>query len=222
MKIAFSINRKRGMTLIELFVVLVVIALLAAILLPGVQHASHCSLRYRCANNLKQIGLAYRVWEGDHGDRFPMSVPETNGGTMEFVTGQNAFRHYQVMSNELSTPKILFCPFDSETNRWIATNWVNFNNSNISYFVGVDAAESNATMILSGDSNITNGTSLRNSQLILTTNRASRWTGEVHQKAGYILFADGSAQWLSNCDLPKVVVKTGVLANRLQMPMLGP
>jgi hypothetical protein len=67
--------------------------------------------RAQCVNNLKQIGLAARVWANDHQEVHPA----------DFLT----------MSNELSTPKILVCPSDSA--RKAAETWQNFNNANLSY-----------------------------------------------------------------------------------------
>ena len=69
-----------------------------------------------CINNLKQIGLAFRTWALDHGDKFPFNLSASEGGTLEFCradkTGfdSNAALHFQVMSNELSTPVLLVCP----------------------------------------------------------------------------------------------------------------
>jgi type II secretory pathway pseudopilin PulG len=204
-----------GLTMIEVLMVLAVLMLLAAFLLPGLGRRYGSGLQ--CINNIKQIGLAYRVWEGDNGDRYPMAVSETNGGTMEFTTGPNAFRHFQVMSNELSNPKVLFCPNESDHARTYATNW-SISNSNLSYFVGVDATETNAQMILSGDHNITNGTPAKNGLLELTPSRLAGWTAEVHNRTGNIGLADGSAQQVSTSGLQTLVASTGVATNRLQMP----
>lgn len=213
------------MTLVELLVVMVVTFILVAVFLPGfvVDRPVH-AYRIQCVNNLKQDGLAFRIWEGDHGDRYPMAVPGTNGGSMDFLTGLSAFRTFQVMSNELSTPKVLLCPKELENvkDRFLATNFINLCNSNISFFVGVDAAETNFTMILSGDHNITNGTPIRNGLLDLTTHARSGWTSEIHNKCGNISLADGSVQMANNTNLQTIIFDTGVATNRLLMPILGP
>jgi type II secretory pathway pseudopilin PulG len=64
-----------------------------------------------CVNNLKQIGLAARIWANDHNDVFPP----------DFIT----------MKDELNTPKILFCPGDPAAIR--VTDWSQLNPSSISY-----------------------------------------------------------------------------------------
>lgn len=218
MKTYCSINRNRGLTLIELLVVMVVVGFLSLFMLSLRSPRMSRAPRIQCVNNLKQIGLAYRIWEGDHGDRYPMAVPGTNGGSMDFLTGPNAFRTFQVMSNELSTPRILICPSDS---RDAATNWNDFGNSNISFFVGIDANETNASRILSGDRNITNGTAIRNGLLALTTSQLAGWTSEVHNKLGNILLADGSVQQVSIPGLQNQIAGTGVATNWVEMPVVG-
>jgi len=211
------------MTLIEVLVVFAVIAVLTVfVFLPALDGGRARAPRIQCVNNLKQIGLAMRVWEGNHGDKYPMAVSETNGGSMEFTTGPNVWRHFQVMSNELSTPKVLMCAAETDRHRFLATNFINFGNSNISFFVGVDANESNPQMILSGDHNVTNGVPVRNGLRLLTTNQLAGWTAKMHNKVGNIALADGSVQQLSSVGLQNTIANTGLATNRLQMPILGP
>lgn len=85
----------------------------------GLQQAKDRAERIRCVNNLKQIGLAMRVWSLDNQDAYPPN--------------------WQVMSNELSTPKILVCP--SDTARTEARDFTSFNQGNCSYEYFVPGAD---------------------------------------------------------------------------------
>ncbi len=220
MKKSLCNGPERGLTLVELLVMIAIIAIMAILVYPGGREDRVRALRIQCVNNLKQTGLAMRVWAGDHGDKFPMEISETNGGSMEFLTSPNLFRHFQVMSNELSTPVVVLCPADEARMR--ATNFTFFNNSNISFFIGLNFSHNNPETILSGDRNITNGTLVRNGILELPSDRAAAWNGELHGKVGNLLLSDGSVQQVSQTGLRNAFVDTHVATNRLLMPVLTP
>src|SRR5580765_4044741 len=118
-----SETKAQAFTLLELLIVIALLIVLAALLFPTLRHARPSPNRFgiQCVNNLRQVGLAFRVWQSDHDEKFPMQVSVTNGGAMEFVGGPEMFRCFEVMSNELCTPKILYCPRESDQTRWEAT-----------------------------------------------------------------------------------------------------
>ncbi|HEY1662659.1 MAG TPA: hypothetical protein VGI03_09595 [Verrucomicrobiae bacterium] len=207
MELRASNNRNAALTFTEVLVVLAVLIVLAAVYLAGAPdpNAKDRAQSMNCVNNLKEIGLAYKIWEGDHNDRFPFSVSATNGGTMELAQNGDVVSTFQTMSNQLATPKILHCTADSD-NDYAANFSPDFSAKNISYFVGVDADENNPSSILAGDDNFEIGgtpiksglvTVMKNADIGWTSARhkfdKTKWTLSRQKNIGNIAFADGSA-----------------------------
>ena len=108
MKPRLSNRPTAALTLVEVMVVVFILFVLAAILLPALAAAKKKTSKIGCTNQLKQIGLAFRIWTGDNQDKYPLEVSVRNGGAMESAVLGDAVAVFQVMSNELSTPKVLF------------------------------------------------------------------------------------------------------------------
>jgi competence protein ComGC len=134
-------------TLIELLVTIACVLAMAAIFLPTLARSKARASGWNCLGSLKQIGLSFRSWAWDNGDHLPMQVSVTNGGTMELVASGLVFPHFRVVSNELSTPRILVCPIDK--NRTSATNFESdLKDRNLSYFINVDSIAGNGSRLL--------------------------------------------------------------------------
>jgi len=84
-----TINPCRGFTLVELLVVITVIAILAALLLPGLSSAKTNAQRTDCLNNLKQINVAVLLYAGDNHEMLPTST-----NTTDSKRGTNSFQIY--------------------------------------------------------------------------------------------------------------------------------
>jgi hypothetical protein len=131
------------MTLSETLVAVAVLAVVCFMLLPALMRPPHVHrARISCGNNLKEVSLAFQVWKDDNLNAYPMELPTNMGGTKEFALGPEVFRHFQAMQNEFGqSPNILICPEDK--GRYAATNFINFNNSNVSYFIGITVSAGN-------------------------------------------------------------------------------
>jgi hypothetical protein len=110
---------------------------------------------------------------------------------------------------------VLICPTD--TRRPATDLGPGFSNSNLSYFLSLDAADTAPQMFLTGDRNLTNGPLPPNHILVPNAKYPVGWTKDMHRYQGNIGLADGSVQQYSDSRLGEALLGAGT-TNRLAIP----
>jgi hypothetical protein len=199
-------DRRRGFTWLELMLVVIVVIVLAGLFLPMLAPRRRADgRRIRCVNNLKNLGLGLRMFAFDNVGQFPWAVPVREGGSMEDLADeQRIWRHVAVLSNELSTPKVLLCPkdprFDKLAGKTLVfglpqtNNTLQFgHNEHLSYFLATGANEEEPELLMGGDRNLTrNGTPVQG-KITPTAADIFQFTKPGHHDGfGNVLMSDGS------------------------------
>jgi hypothetical protein len=217
-----------GFTRLELVATLAGLGLLGLIALPVLAQPISRSSRLVCLNNLRQIGQGFQLWGNDHNDEAPFYVSSASGGTRGAPDAPQAYYHFAVLSNELSTPKLLACPSDPLVTvaQDFSANPGGFvapgnKNDRVSYFVSHGRIAAGPDL-LCGDRNLITSTTL--SCAFFTTTKVVprslvRWNSEMHSGKGNVLMSSGDAAETSNEGLRAAVSSS---ATQLDVHLVSP
>lgn len=210
------LRQKLAFTLIELLAVVFLIVIIAALLIPTGSHPSK-SPTVICMNNLKLLQLELILFADDHGGQYPWQTSVTNGGSLEFIDRNLTYPHWLTLSNYGVQTNFFICPTDKL--KHIAPNFSEFGESNVSYFVNLDALRNSAESVLDGDRHLQSGrVPVKPGLFIARTN--VNWSKELHRQngpLGVLAFGDGHAV-VAKQDVGIFFATEVMLTNRLQVP----
>ena len=246
MKIHSNHRGARAFSMSELLLILAVIAVIAGLVLAGLDKARDRARRISCISNHKQVAMSFRLFANDQDGAYPfqfLSRPTNSlmfGSPFRTRDTLELWKLIQVAGDALGSPYILVCPSDALRSRAL-----NFNTNGLpggfalpihrlnalSYFLSIDAYEGSPQVILMGDRYLTTDPETsweRNTRFLFGQQDFSqgagleqkvRWISTFHQGSGNAAFMDGSAQHLTTAKLREAIPNQPVgRANRIWLP----
>ncbi|HEV2693679.1 MAG TPA: hypothetical protein VG347_12370 [Verrucomicrobiae bacterium] len=233
MKVSLSRQTNQALTRVE--VLMICVSFIGIVLILGIlpirQHPKDYGRVYTDVERLHEFSSGIKIWAGDHNDKYPMQLSGVFGGTLELMNTPDAWKIFQVLSNEVS-PYDLVCPKDASRPR-CATNFTNDLKNKISYFIAADATDEDPQTLVAGDDNfLLNQSPVTSGHLVNVTSPTQlEWDGHRHGSfkkiwftkpkkfgAGYVLLADGSVQEVTDTGLTNLLYNSHAGTNRLFIP----
>ncbi|HEX8237516.1 MAG TPA: DUF1559 domain-containing protein [Abditibacteriaceae bacterium] len=161
--------KRRGLTLVEVVVVLGIIVILAAIFTPMINQSPNNALRASCQNNLKQVGLGFMQYSQDYDERFPPVA--ISAVAMSTQHGSKPYGWADAIQPYLKSTEIYHCPTLKQQTDYTSKNRQNdvvisyytdyYYNTNLDRVL-LEKAPNPAMLVLCGEGNDgTDGTDAR-------------------------------------------------------------
>jgi len=207
--------RPRGYTLVEVLTVCTIISILAALALPSMVGTVKKARRVKCANNLRQIGIAFASFAHDHGDRYPQQVPYIEGGSRDqnleapVLSGQYVLSPLAFMAASSGlTPQVMVCP---ATKIWVSS-FSSLNLTNLCYALNLYGEPGSSSSVLATDSHLLGDWAQFKKNVIDKNQSQILFANSRHDSKGNVVFGDGHVELQKGLEVTPAQIASAVQA----------
>ncbi len=212
----------------DVLVALAATVIIIVLAMPMSKRHRRINLERDCVLNLSEIEEGFLAFSYDHNSRFPANVPRSEGGSAEFTNADNTFRHFMAAIPWMNTPdhlntnkplSLFICPVDIRK----PSTGSKFSNSNLSYFVSLDAFPRDNGAILFGDRNLTNLDGLTDGIINQRHDSRLHWGQGMHSRHlrkpfGLLNLVKTFDVYATDRQLQSICTYSPIEVNRLSLP----
>ena len=211
---------RKGLTVLEILVVIFTLTVLVALLLPVMNHGP-APFNASCLMNQKQCALGFIMFQSDNNNQHPWDLAVTNSAYLPGCTNGDAAADFnELQGGYIKTPAIFVCPTDPD--RTVRADLSPLKNLNLSYGAGYDTGSNVSANILTLDRHLlADGNPVSPGLFLYSTNKTMVWSLELHRSSaprGVMSFYDGHAEIIPGTKINMAFQREGLAQARFAVP----